>query len=268
MSTRISNLACVDPRAEIGDNVEIGPFCHVGPDVRIGDDSRLESNVVVKGRVIMGRNNHIHPGAVICGEPQDVSFSGSRTCVLIGDDNVIRECVTINRASEKEDHITKLGNNCFLMACVHIAHDCKVADNVIMANGSMLGGHVHVANSVTISGAVAVHHYTSIGSYSFIGGLSRVLHDVPPYMLVEGSPTRPRCVNVVALKRNNFPQESIRALSEAHRLLYRSRVGTENAIEILKSNGSMLPEVKHLLSFISNQMEGRHGRGRDRRKVA
>jgi UDP-N-acetylglucosamine acyltransferase len=121
---------------------------------------------------------------------------------------------------------------------------------------------------VTISGGVGVHHYTSLGSYSFVGGLSRVLHDVPPYMLVEGSPTRPRCVNVVALKRNKFPAEAIRALSEAHRLLYRSRVGVENAMEIMKSNGKLLPEVQHLMTFISNQTEGRHGRGRDRRKAA
>ena len=153
MATRISNLACVDPRAELGDNVEIGPFCHVGPDAKIGDDTRLESNVVIKGRVIMGQNNHVHPGAVIGGEPQDVSYGGTRTCVLIGDDNTIRECVTINRASEKEDGITKLGSNCFLMASAHIAHDCKIGDNLVMANGSMLGGHVHVANSVTISGS-------------------------------------------------------------------------------------------------------------------
>ena len=268
MATKISNLACVDPRAELGNNVEIGPFCHIGPDVKIGDDTKLESNVVIKGRVIMGHDNHVHPGSVIGGEPQDISYGGSRTCVLIGNHNTIRECVTINRASEKEDGITKLGDRCFLMACVHIAHDCKIGDQLVMANGSMLGGHVHVADSVTISGGVGVHHYTSLGSYSFVGGLSRVLHDVPPYMLVEGSPTRPRCVNVVALKRNKFPAEAIRALSEAHRLLYRSRVGVENAMEIMKSNGKLLPEVQHLMTFISNQTEGRHGRGRDRRKAA
>lgn len=268
MATKISNLACVDPRAELGDDIEIGPFCHVGPDVKIGDGTRLESNVVVKGRVIMGSNNHLHPGVVIGGEPQDLSYSGARTCVLIGDNNTIRECVTINRATEKEDGITKLGSDCFLMACVHIAHDCKVGNRVVMANGTMLGGHVHVSDNATISGAVAVHHFTSIGSFSFIGGLSRVLHDVPPFMLVEGNPTRPRCVNVVALKRNNFAPESIRALSEAHRLLFRSKVGLENAMEILRSNGSLVPEVRQLLEFIEYQLEGRHGRGRDRRKAA
>ncbi|HRF01494.1 MAG TPA: acyl-ACP--UDP-N-acetylglucosamine O-acyltransferase [Pirellulaceae bacterium] len=268
MATRISNLASVDPRAEIGEDVSIGPFCVIGPDVRIGDRTVLESNVVVKGRVLIGSGNHVHPGCVLGGEPQDVSYHGARTCVMIGDDNIFRECVTINRATEKEDGITRLGNKCFLMANVHIAHDCKVGDRVIMANGTMLGGHCHVHDFATISGAVAVHHFTSIGSYSFIGGLSRVIHDIPPYMLSEGIPTRPRCVNVVALKRNGFPLATIRALTEAHRLLYRSRVGVENAREILKANGTMVPEVENLFAFIDNQVLGRHGRGRDRRKVA
>lgn len=268
MATRISNLASVDPRAEIGEDVSIGPFCVVGPDVKIGDGCTLESNVVVKGRVIIGEKNHIHPGAVIGGEPQDVSYHGARTCVILGDNNIIRECVTINRATEKEDGITRLGSNCFLMANVHIAHDCKVGDRVIMANGTMLGGHCHVFDNATLSGAVAVHHFTSIGSFSFVGGMGRVIHDVPPYMLVEGMPTRPRCVNVVALKRNGFPPEVIRALSEAHRLLYRSRVGIENAREIMKANETLVPQVAHLFGFIENQMLGRHGRGRDRRKVA
>ena len=269
MATRISNLASVDPRAEIGEDVVVGPFCVVGPDVKIGDGTILESNVVVKGRVLLGARNRLHPGVVIGGEPQDLSYNpASKTCVIIGDDNTFRECVTINRATEKEDGITKVGSQCFLMAGVHIAHDCKVGDRVIMANGTMLGGHCHVHDYATLSGAVAVHHFTSVGSYSFVGGLSRVIHDVPPYMLVEGMPTRPRCVNVVALKRKGFSVEAIRALSEAHRLLYRSRVGIENAREIMKANGTLLPEVGHLFGFIENQMLGRHGRGRDRRKAA
>ena len=120
----------------------------------------------------------------------------------------------------------------------------------------------------SLSGGVAVHHFTTIGAYSFVSGISRVLHDVPPYMLVEGIPTRPRCVNVVALKRNDFPPEVIKALTEAHRLIYRSKVGLDNAREILRSNGQLVPAVNHLLSFIQQQQEGRHGRGRERRRAA
>jgi UDP-N-acetylglucosamine acyltransferase len=132
----------------------------------------------------------------------------------------------------------------------------------------LLGGHVHIDNDATLSGGVAIHHFASVGAFSFISGLSRVLHDVPPFMLVEGSPARPRCVNLVALRRNNFPMEIIDALSEAHRLLYRARVGLDHAREILRGNGMLLPTVNHLLSFVQSQHEGRHGRGRERRRAA
>ena len=133
--------------------------------------------------------------------------------------------MTINRGSEKEDGITRIGDKNFLMACCHVAHDCKLGDHIIMANGSLLGGHVHVDDYASLSGAVAVHHFTTIGSYSFVGGLSRVLHDVPPFMLCEGAPARPRCINIVALKRHEFSAHVIDCLAEAHRLIYRAKVG-------------------------------------------
>ena len=205
---------------------------------------------------------------MIGGEPQDLSYRGEDTEVQIGDDNVIRECVTINRATTKEEGITSVGDRCYLMACCHVAHDCRLGDRVVMANGTLLGGHVHVHSDATLSGGVGVHHFATIGSFSFISGLSRVLHDVPPFMLVEGSPARPRCVNIVALKRNQFPTDTIESLAEAHRLLYRAKVGLDHALEILRSNGKLVPAVNHLLSFVQNQHEGRHGRGRERRRAA
>lgn len=268
MTTAISPTAAVDPRADIDTDVQIGPFCVVGPDVRIGRGTRLESHVTVMGRVTMGQQNHIFPGVVIGGPPQDLSYRGEPTEVVIGDGNVIRESVTINRGTTKEEGVTSLGDHCFLMACSHVAHDCRVGDRVILANGVLLGGHVHVHSHATLSGAAAVHHFTTIGSYSFVGGLSRVLHDVPPFMLADGSPARPRCVNVVALKRHNFSREIIEALSEAHRLLYRACVGLDHAREALRASGSLLPTVNHLLSFVQQQHEGRHGRGRERRRAA
>lgn len=268
MAQFISDQAAVDPRAEIEDEVYIGPFCVVGPKVHIGKGTRLENNVTLTGRVTIGEFNRIYAGSVIGAEPQDVSYRGSDTQVAIGDHNVIRECVTINRASEKEACVTSVGDHCFLMACVHVAHDCKVGDRVVMANGTLLGGHVHVFSDATISGGSGIHHFARIGNYAFVSGLSRVLHDVPPYMLVDGVPTRPRCVNVVALKRNNFRSEDIKALAEAHRLLYRAKVGLDHAREILRSKNVLIPPVNHLLGFIQEQQEGRHGRGRDVRRAA
>lgn len=268
MGTYVDQLASVDPRAHIDDDVEIGPFCVVGPRVRIGRGTRLISHVTLMGRVTIGRYNRIYPNVVIGGEPQDLSYAGTDTRVVVGHHNVIREGVTINRGSEKEAGMTSVGDHNFLMACCHVAHDCCLGDHIIMANGSLLGGHVHIHDHASLSGAAAVHHYATIGSYSFVGGLSRVLHDVPPFMLVEGAPARPRCINIVALKRNDFSPESINALAEAHRLIYRAKVGLDHAREILRGNDQLLPDVNHLLSFVQGQQEGRHGRSRELRRAA
>ena len=268
MATYIAENACVDPRARIDEDVEIGPFCVIGPQAQIGQGTKLENNVTLMGRVRLGCRNHVYPGAVLGGEPQDVSYGGSDTKVLIGDDNVIREGVTVNRASEKEDGVTRVGNCNFLMAYCHVAHDCQLGNHIIIANNTLLGGHVHVHDYASLSGGVAAHHFATIGSYSFVGGISAVRHDVPPYMLVEGHPAKPRCINVVGLKRNNFPPEVIHSLAEAHRLLYRAKVGLDNAWEILRTGGQLVPQVTHLLGFVQNQHEGSHGRGRQRRRAA
>lgn len=268
MATSIATTAWVDPRAQIDEDVEIGPFSVIGPHVSIGRGTRLVSGVTLMGHVEIGRDNVLYPNSVIGGEPQDISYSGSPTKVILGDHNIVREGVTINRATEKEDGITRIGDHNFLMANAHVAHDCKLGSHIIIANGSLLGGHVHVDDHASISGGVAVHHYSTIGSFSFIGGLSRVLHDVPPFMLSEGSPARPRCINIVALKRNDFTAHVIDALAEAHRLLYRSKIGLDAAREVLRGNDRLVPQVNQLLSFIEGQQEGRHGRGREIRRAA
>jgi UDP-N-acetylglucosamine acyltransferase len=268
MPTYIADNVSIDPRAEIDDDVEIGPFCVIGPHVRIGRGTKVESNVTMMGHVTVGEYNHIFPGAVIGGHPQDISYRGSATRVVIGDHNVIREGVTINRATEKEEGITSVGDHNFLMACSHVAHDCRLGSRIMLANGVLLGGHVRVHDHASLSGAAAVHHYTTIGSYSFVAGLSRVLHDVPPFMLCEGMPARPRCINVVALKRNDFSATAIHCLAEAHRLIYRAKVGLDHAREILRSNDQLVPQVNELLSFVQNSQEGKHGRSLDRRRAA
>lgn len=265
---KISPLAQVDPEAKIAEDVEIGPFCVVGPKAVIGRGTVLQNNVTIMGNVTLGEMNVICPNAVIGGFPQDLSYRGTDTQVIIGDRNIIRECVTINRASEKEDGITQVGDDCYLMGNVHVAHDCVVGNRVILGHGSMLGGHVHVDHHATLSGSVAVTHYASIGCYAFLGGASKVLQDIAPYMLADGNPARPRCINVVALKRNNFAPNVIQALNEAYRLLYRARVGLESATEILSSKGEMIPDIKHLLDQVATSQQGQHGRGREARRRA
>ena len=264
MATAIADTACVDPRAELDDEVEIGPYCVVGPDVRIGRGTRLIGHVHVTGVTVLGAFNTVSPFAVIGGDPQDVSYRGAPTRVEVGDHNVIREAVTINRGSEKEDGVTRVGSHNFLMATAHVAHDCVLGDHVTMANGTMLGGHVHVEGYASLSGGVAVHHFVTIGGYSFVGGQSRIYHDVPPYMLVDGNPSRVRCINVVGLKRNGISPEGIDALHEAHRLIYRAKMSVRHAAEILRSHGHLSPEVERLLAFIRTQQDGKHGRARER----
>lgn len=268
MAAKIASSATVDPRAQLADDVEIGPGCVIGPEVSIGRGTILKSNITLTGIVAIGEENRIFPNVVIGEEPQDLSYLGSPTRVEIGDHNVIREGVTINRGTEKEDGLTSLGSHCYLMANAHVAHDCRIGDRAILCNGTLLGGHVRVQDCVTLSGNVAVHHFVTIGAYSFVGGLSRVQHDVPPYMLLEGSPARPRCVNVVGLKRNDFSSDAVAALTEAFKLLYRSRVGVDHAREILRGHGRLIPQVNLLLNFVQEQTEGRHGRARDKRRAA
>lgn len=268
MASYVTEHAAIDSRAEIDLDVEIGPYCVIGPHVRIGKGTRLENGVTIMGHVTIGQYNRLYPGVVIGGEPQDLSYQGSDTQVIIGDHNTFREGVTVNRATEKEDHVTSIGNHNYFMACSHVAHDCRLGNHIIMANGTLLGGHVHIHDHASVSGGVGVHHYATIGSYSFVAGLSRVLHDVPPFMLVDGHPTRPRCINVVALKRNEFSPEAIECLAEAHRLLYRAKVGLDHAREILRGNDQLAPQVNALLAFVQDQQEGKHGRARERRRHA
>jgi UDP-N-acetylglucosamine acyltransferase len=265
---KISPMAQVSPEAEIGDDVEIGPFCVIGSKARIGRGTVLHNNVTVMGSVDIGDYNHIFPNAVLGGYPQDLSYRGTDTKVIIGHRNVIRECVTINRASEKEEGVTVVGDDCYFMGNVHVAHDCVVGNKVIIGHGSMLGGHVHVDHHAILSGNVAVTHYGAIGCYAFVGGASRVLQDIAPFMLADGNPARPRCINIVALKRNNFAPNVIQSLNEAYRLLYRARVGLESVRSILQSKGELIPDIKHLLDQIEISQSGNHGRGREQRRKA
>ena len=268
MATLVADTACVDPRAQLGDDVEVGPYCVIGPDVTIGRGTRLIAHACIYGRTTLGAENVVHPFAVIGGEPQDVSYRGTATRVEIGDGNVIREAVTIHRGSEKEQGVTRIGSNNLLMVNVHVAHDCILGDRVIIANNTILGGHSHVESFAAISGGVGVHPFVTIGAYCYIGGLSRIYHDVPRFMIVDGNPSKVRCINVVGLKRNGLSSEAIAALHEAHRLIYRSKMTAVHARELLDSHGHLCEEVKSLLDFIEAQHHGQHGRARERWRAA
>ncbi len=268
MTRNIAPQAVVDPRAILEEDVSIGPFCVIGPDVHIGTGTRLANSVAVLGHARIGRSNTLFPNVVIGADPQDISYDGSPTGVEIGDHNVFREGVTVNRATTKEDGVTRIGSHNYFMACSHVAHDCQIGDHVIMANGVLLGGHAHVHDRAILSGNAAVHHYTTVGAYSFVGGLSRIVHDVPPYMLVDGNPSCVRCVNLVGLKRQGLSPDEIAGLSEAHRLVYRAKMGLRHATEILGSHGHLNRHVSKLLEFIEQQHNGKHGRARERTRKA
>lgn len=265
MGVQIAQTAFVDPRAQLGTNVRIGHFCVVGPDAKIGDGTTLEEHVVVSGIVSIGRDNHIFQGAVIGAYPQDTGYKDAPTSVEIGDGNVFREHCTVNRGTEKEEGVTRVGDNNFFMVNTHVGHDCVVGDRIIMANNVMLGGHVRVGNDVTIAAGVGIHQFASVGQLVFIGAMSRVLHDVPPFLIAEGTTARVRAVNAVGLKRHDYSKDDIRVLYQAFKLLYRKQVGVEAAREELFGEGPIRPVLVHLFNSLERTHETANGRGQDRR---
>jgi UDP-N-acetylglucosamine acyltransferase len=266
MRPKISPLADVDPRAELGSDVEIGPYCVVGPHVRIGNGTRLYSHVTVVGHTRIGERNRLFPGAVIGSPPQDASFQEAETYVEIGDDNQFREGVTVNRGAEKEDYTTRIGNRNLLMINSHVAHNCHVRDDVILVNGVLLGGHVHVHDGAIVSGNSVVHHFSTLGTLSFVSGGCRVPHDVPPYMLAAGSddPTV-RTVNLVGLQRRGVPADTIRVLKRAHRMIYREHKKLDSVRAAFESElfQPWPGELNTLLEFLERQQQGRLGRARE-----
>jgi UDP-N-acetylglucosamine acyltransferase len=267
--SHISPLAVVDSRAELDSNVEIGPFCVVGPHVQLGSGCRLDSHVVLTGHTTIGCNNHFHPNSVIGGEPQDYSYTGAPTRLEIGDDNTFREGVTVNRGAEKEDGVTRIGSHCMLMSNAHVGHNCHVQDNVLLVNGVLLGGHVHVHDGAIISGNAAVHHFATVGTLAFVGGMSRVTIDVPPYMLHNGNEDQKIVtINLVGLQRRGIPQTAIQHLKRAHRLLFRETQRLADVQKIFASElgESMPPELHNLFEFLELQQEGKSGRGGEVRR--
>lgn len=257
---KIHPLAVVDPKAELAVDVTVGPFCNVEADVRIGAGCKLDSHVTIKGGTTLGANNTIAQGAIIGGDPQDRKYHGEPTFLAIGDNNVIREYVTIHRAS-KEGQYTRVGSGCYLMAFVHLGHDCQVHDNVTITNGVGISGHCTIEELVTIGGMTALHQWVRVGKVAMVGGLSRIVRDVPPFMLTEGVDQIVHDINAIGLRRYGVTAESRQALHKACKLLFKSQLGLTNAMETVRREVEMTPEVLYLLEFEARRFKGKHGRG-------
>jgi len=216
----IHATALVDPKAKLAPSVCIGAYCIVGPDVEIGEDVELLSHVVVAGHTRIGARTRIFPFASIGHRPQDMKFGGERSELVIGEDNVIREHVTMNPGTEGGGLLTSVGNGCLFMVASHVAHDCHIGNNVVMANNATLGGHVTIGERAIIGGLAAVHQFVRIGRQAMIGGMSGVEHDIIPYGLAFGDRARLHGLNVVGLKRSGFSRPEIQALTAAYRLLF------------------------------------------------
>lgn len=256
MSKDIHKTAIVSSKADIDEDVHIGPFCTVGEGVVIKSGTRLISNVVVEGSTEIGEDCIIHPFATIGVPPQDLKYKNEKTGVKIGKKNIIREYVSIHRASVGGDGLTEVGDSNFLMAYVHIAHDCKIGNSTVMANAATLAGHVHIENYAVIGGLVAVHQYTRIGAYSMVGGFSGIGQDIPPYTMASGARAKLYGLNAIGLKRHGFSDEAINILKKAYKILFREKRTLKDALKKIKSDLPETPEIKHFLEFIEKNKRG------------
>ncbi len=258
LKTLIHPTAVIDANAELHPTVQVGAYAVIGANVRVGADTVIGSHVVLEGLCEIGTGNQIFPGAAIGMQPQDLKYVGEPTWVKIGNNNSIREYVTINRATGRGE-ATVIGNGNLLMAYVHVGHNCLIEDSVIIANSVALAGHVHIESRARLSGVLGVHQFVHIGGMSMVGGMSRIDRDVPPYMLVEGNPAKVRSLNLVGLKRSGMDKSDFQLMKKAFRLLYRSEFLFKDALQELENLGNT-EELKHLRRFLLlSRMPGRRG---------
>lgn len=253
--TNIHPSSVIDPSAILHEDVEVGPFCHVGPQVEIGRGTRLVSHVVISGPTRIGEGNIFYPYCSIGQRSQDLKYSVEPTYLEIGNSNSFREFCTVNRGTLPGTK-TIVGSHGNFLAYSHIAHDCTVGDHVIFSNNGTLAGHVIVEDHVVISGLSGVHQFCRLGRHSIIGGCTKIVQDVPPYMIADGNPAEVRGVNHVGLERRGFSQESTRALREAYRLLYRSNMNVKQACEKISEELAGPDVIAHLLDFIAASQRG------------
>ena len=251
----IHPTAIVDPAADIHAGARIGPYCIVGPHVVIGEDTELQHHVTVMGPTIIGRGNFFFAYTSIGQKTQDLKYAGEPTHLEIGDGNTFREFSTVNRGTLPGTK-TIVGSGGNFLAYSHIAHDCIVGNNVIFSNNGTLAGHVEVGDHAIIGGLAAIHQFCRVGRHAIAGGCSKMVHDIPPFFIADGNPAEVRGINQVGLERAGFPPETIRALKEAYRLLYRSNLNVKQSVAQIRENLPPLPELTELCQFIESSQRG------------
>jgi len=256
--TTIHPTAVVEPGAAIGEGSTIGPFCYIGPEVTLGDRCTVGPHCVIHGKVTLGSGNMFVSHAAMGGPPQDISYRGEPSELIVGDDNVFREFITINRATTKEERITRIGSRCLFMAYSHVAHDCIVGDNVIFANNATLAGHVHVGKHSTIGALSAVHQFCTVGDYAFIGGGSIITRDVLPFVKTVGARGEGHTygINTIGLQRKGFSEQAVEALKSAYRQLFHAKMILSEALPKVEAQWGQVPEVAYLLKFIRESKRG------------
>lgn len=261
----IHPLACVDPRARLGNDVHVGPFCMVGPDVTLGDGCQLISHVSILGVTTVGRDNVFYPNAVIGAPPQDKKFRGESTRLEIGDRNQFREACTVHTGTEKGGGVTRIGSDNLLMVNAHVGHDASIGSHCVLSNNVMIAGHCQIGNHVVLSGGAAMHHFVTVDDFVYAAGYCTITHDVPPFVKVDGS-DRIRGLNSVGLRRNGFADEDVSALEEAifELFLNRDRPPLARVIANIESGTagdfSHNPHVRRVIAFIQRRNQGKHGR--------
>ncbi len=255
MKSRIHPTAIIDPRAELADDVEVGPWAYIGPHCTVGAGSVIHMRATLEEHVKLAPRVTVGIGSVLGGLPQDLKFKGEVTTVEIGEGTSIREYTTINRGTS-ESHRTTVGEGCFLMSYVHLAHDCHIGDGVIISNGTQLAGHVRIDDRAIISGLCAIHQFGKIGRHAFVGGMSRVAKDVPPFVKAVGNPVKLYGLNSVGLQRSGFSDEVLAELKKAYRLFFRSDVNVGQALERAAAELKPFPEVQAFIAFIEESGRG------------
>jgi UDP-N-acetylglucosamine acyltransferase len=251
----IHPTAIVHPNAQIGAACRIGPYCVIGEHVALGENCRLHAHVVIDGHTTLGNGNEVFPFASIGLQSQDLKWKGGATHTRIGNNNTFRESVTVNSATNDGDSTT-IGNDNHILAYSHVAHDARLGNGIVMSNVATLAGHVIVEDYAIIGGLAAVHQFCRIGKMSIIGGCSKVVQDVPPFMMGDGNPAQTRTINKVGLERNGISEEAQAALKQAFRILFREGLTISNALGRIGAELPPLPEIQHLIQFVRSSERG------------